>query len=944
MNSLRFNYHHNHHNHHHQYQPPPRTHQTSKLHQNFTKPSTNYEWDAVDGCRAARKNHIPSRQQQPFRYVVSGYLAGEVDTNGTGKTRVSYDNFEDNIDGSENLTPSECDQKFHRLPEGIDIALHRAKVWSKYAKDMITYIERRTHLDEEHAKNLIKLAQTMKPAFKEESYLPFQSIYCGALDQDIENSNNCSAHCSLILGHKFIEPLIARRNEHEKIRKQIKQEWQREVKRTHDAVNNMRKAQNLYYQRHQEYERARSSLRTVETGTDGLVDQNKIDRKRKLDEEAFARAQEAEISYRNAVTEANERTRIRGEVKKELLIRIRELLHQCDQTLKAVTVAYFQSQHTVSAPLPVQFQTLCESSKLYEPGSQYIEFIKRIKQPSEADSQLVVYKFEPYDGGHKSGTRQGRSASESDSGESGEDARTSPKASTLTVSSGEEHELDIESHRDSGSGANMKSSSSKASQSHHFRRLKAPSKCRECDTYVCFQGLECTQCGLTCHRKCLAELNIACGHRKDHRRMTTFGVDLKSVIDDIPYLVVKCVSELEKRGTNIKGIYRVSSVKSRVEKLCQNFENGAELVDISEVSPNIIANVLKNYLRQLPEPLMTFKSYPDFIHIAKQNPAGSNDCEDSEVADRIVSQLKNVASKLPPIHFRTLSYLCHHLKRVAENHLVNSMTPSNLGIVWGPTLLRSSETASLSSLVDTAHQARVVQLLITFADRVFGPPESIGTENDSVEEAEGIELPYDCVEEDVDPSECTMTMTIIRASSEDKMDNASDSSSSRISRGGRVMDFSPINNNNNNNNINNNNPEKGQHSIYPSKSSSVIKLSGQQILTSSFNPSKSLSECSTMNARPSLNELRRQFFTGSPTQLRSLPTTSSVSSSSSLSLPHASSLSSSPLNSTFSLSQHQPKVKNSLSSLSKSLSHSSSSQSIDRSLRNKGDDSELKYI
>lgn len=127
------------------------------------------------------------------------------------------------------------------------------------------------------------------------------------MDQDVENCNNILANCSLVLGHKFIEPLVARRNEHEKMRKQIKQEWQRELKRTHEALNNMRKAQTLYYQRHQEYERARSSLRIAEAGNEGITDQNKVERKRKLGDEAHVRAQEAEVNYRNAVTEANER-------------------------------------------------------------------------------------------------------------------------------------------------------------------------------------------------------------------------------------------------------------------------------------------------------------------------------------------------------------------------------------------------------------------------------------------------------------------------------------------------------------------------------------------------------------------------------------------------------------------------------------------------------------
>ena len=65
----------------------------------------------------------------------------------------------------------------------------RAKIWSKYAKDVLTYVDRRTNLELEWARNLTKLAQNMRPVLKEESYLPFQSLYCIALDQVRNNLN-----------------------------------------------------------------------------------------------------------------------------------------------------------------------------------------------------------------------------------------------------------------------------------------------------------------------------------------------------------------------------------------------------------------------------------------------------------------------------------------------------------------------------------------------------------------------------------------------------------------------------------------------------------------------------------------------------------------------------------------------------------------------------------
>ena len=69
----------------------------------------------------------------------------------------------------------------------------------------------------------------------------------------------------------------------------------------------------------------------------------------------------------------------------------------------------------------------------------------------------------------------------------------------------------------------------------------------------------------------------------------------------------------------------MSGVKHKVEKLCQAFENGAELVDLSDQNPNVVANVLKLYMRQLPEPLLTFTLYPEFIRVADMYPPKSGE-------------------------------------------------------------------------------------------------------------------------------------------------------------------------------------------------------------------------------------------------------------------------------------------------------------------------------
>ena len=125
----------------------------------------------------------------------------------------------------------------------------------------------------------------------------------------------------------------------------------------------------------------------------------------------------------------------------------------------------------------------------------------------------------------------------------------------------------------------------------------------------------------------------------------------------------------------------MSGVKSKVEKLCQAFENGAELVDLGDTHINVIANVVKLYMRQLPEPLMTFALYHDFIQVGRQCPAQSG-CSDghNDWELEAVNKLLEICRCLPGHHRLTLGFLCHHLHRISLQADINNMPASNLAI------------------------------------------------------------------------------------------------------------------------------------------------------------------------------------------------------------------------------------------------------------------------
>ncbi|XP_005050442.1 PREDICTED: rho GTPase-activating protein 29 isoform X6 [Ficedula albicollis] len=741
----------------------------------------------------------------------------------------------DDIQG--HLRAEEVDSMLLRNDSGIESALSYAKAWSKYTKDVVAWVEKKLSLEVECAKNLAKMAETAKAVVGHQDYMPFQSIFINAFQNDIENSQLWQQTAAALQSNKFVQPLLGRKNELDRQRKDIKELWQREQKKMQELEAALRKAKLLYTQRQDEYEKAKSCTARAEeehlssSGSFVKDFSKQLEKKRRLEEEALQKAEEANEHYKASMAEVEEKRNYLESFKSDVLTQLRELIYQCDLTLKASTVNLFQLQHAQVVSLPVNCQSLCESAKLYDPGQQYSEFVKNLPkdgipvesgcfetQSSQVDgvfnkpstnsvhtshgnlsqcsgdfpaqtlddvgspvyhrSQKVREKrsssntdiqavrgpppFRSWSVGNQSGGMCSDSESAGGSSESrsmdspsaspGDFKRRLPRTpSTGTMSSADDLDEreppspsdcglnDLTSETANSPGPFRNANMSKAAQTHKLRKLRAPSKCRECDGLVVFHGAECEECSLACHKKCLETLAIQCGHKKLHGRLHLFGVEFaqaaKNVPDGIPFIIKKCTSEIESRALNVKGIYRVNGAKSRVEKLCQAFENGKDLVELSELYAHDISNVLKLYLRQLPEPLILFRLYNEFIGLAKESQNANEELDAKQASpkaktrqslcielNRIIIKIKDLLKQLPGPNYNTLQYLIGHLHRVTEQCDENKMSASNLGIIFGPTLIRPRQTdatVSLSSLVDYPYQARVVELLITYYEKIF---------------------------------------------------------------------------------------------------------------------------------------------------------------------------------------------------------------------------------
>ncbi|XP_062290248.1 breakpoint cluster region protein isoform X3 [Scomber scombrus] len=171
--------------------------------------------------------------------------------------------------------------------------------------------------------------------------------------------------------------------------------------------------------------------------------------------------------------------------------------------------------------------------------------------------------------------------------------------------------------------------------------------------------------------------------------MGVFGIKISTVTkrerSKVPYIVRQCLEEIERRGMEEVGIYRVSGVATDIQALKTAFDTNHKDVSVmmSEMDVNAIAGTLKLYFRELPEPLFTDELYPNF--------AGGITLSDSVAKE---SCMLNLLLSLPEPNLVTFLFLLDHLKRVAEKESINKMSLHNLATVFGPTLLRPSEKDS----------------------------------------------------------------------------------------------------------------------------------------------------------------------------------------------------------------------------------------------------------
>ncbi|KAL1743023.1 Rho GTPase activation protein, partial [Schizophyllum fasciatum] len=272
----------------------------------------------------------------------------------------------------------------------------------------------------------------------------------------------------------------------------------------------------------------------------------------------------------------------------------------------------------------------------------------------------------------------------------------------------------------------------KGIQEHNFQQLSILrfTRCDHCGDKMWGSQLRCTVCNVAVHVRCLNLVQTSCsqqhpsGNRDDSQGPlppSIFGRDLVEQVQadgakygaelQVPIIVEKCIDAVEASALDYEGIYRKTGGSNSSKAITQLFERGDymsfDLRDSDRFNDICsVTSVLKSYFRALPNPLLTFELHEQFMSAVE--------IKDIPTKNKALLELVN---SLPPPHYYTLRMLMLHLHRIFERAERNLMNARNLGVVFGPTLMRSSNPGAEFS--DMAGKALTVEWLVENAPFVF---------------------------------------------------------------------------------------------------------------------------------------------------------------------------------------------------------------------------------
>ncbi|KAG0077963.1 hypothetical protein BGZ90_006195 [Linnemannia elongata] len=306
--------------------------------------------------------------------------------------------------------------------------------------------------------------------------------------------------------------------------------------------------------------------------------------------------------------------------------------------------------------------------------------------------------------------------------------------------SGSTNSLLLPPTRTLSNNSETRSLNGRTSEQHAFvlNNFVRPIRCDACDDKLWGREYRCRNCAFHIHGRCMHDIIPGCtgvisrdSDSSSLRDITSsggssfgvpppppakqimFGNDLLDQLELeqrlVPLVVEKCIEAVDERGLEVEGIYRRSGMAAEARQLVQAYDIGMQpdLMD-TEIYQDIcsITSVLKQYLRSLPEPLIPYDLYAEFMEAIS---LPQNDAK--------IQTFKDLMDRMPVAHYATLKVLLEHLNRVTQKDKINLMNAKNLSVVFGPTLMRNPDPSR--EIMDMTFKNLTIEFFIVHTSELF---------------------------------------------------------------------------------------------------------------------------------------------------------------------------------------------------------------------------------
>ncbi|KAB8267971.1 hypothetical protein BDV30DRAFT_21804 [Aspergillus minisclerotigenes] len=606
---------------------------------------------------------------------------------------------------------------------GITTLLTRLKQSVASARDFSTFLKKRSSLEEEHAQGLRKLSRSLLDASVRTDNR--QGTY-GQSHNDLSRFHDRMADHGLQFAvslQQMADNLHELASNIERGRKQWKQTGLNAEKRVMEAEAAAEKAKAKYESLAEQYDRVKTGDK--QSGKFGLKGPKSA---AQHEEELLRKVQNADSDYASKVQAAQAaRQELVSTHRPQAVHNIQQLISECDSglTLQMQKFATFNEKLLLGQGLSISPLKDSAGNAAIAPKSLY-EVIQQIdnekdyrdyvlshqNNPGAVTSEQIKYERHPTLGGTTGPVVPASQTS----------TQNKRNSSMLLQSFSQQH-LPAQSSQQSPAPApaptaapapsTQQSSYPHNPDSYSFSTFQPPYPVSDSPAVPEKQPLN--PPSMAAAPSPLPPAGTA-GNFQQHLPplKPVFGVSLEDLYlrdgTAVPMIVYQCFQAIELFGLDMEGIYRLSGSANHINQMKQIFDNDSSQVDFTNPENfyhdvNSVAGLLKQFFRDLPDPLFTSQSYTDFINAARI---------DDDVQRR--DSLHALVNNLPDAHYATLRALVLHLNKVQEHYTQNRMNAGNIAICFGPTLMGAS---SGGNVADAGWQVRVIETVILNTFQIF---------------------------------------------------------------------------------------------------------------------------------------------------------------------------------------------------------------------------------